>query len=142
MTKRSDRTFGRTIRERRLHLGVTQREVALRIGASTPYIGHLEANKRHPSDKVLERLAKALDLDPGVLFMSANPVAERLIKSTDAVNGTSAWDALREDKTFQRLHHITLAEIKFLSTVAKLGEVSSRRDYLQILNVIRHTLKR
>ena len=52
-TKRSDRTFGRTIRERRLHLGVTQREVALRIGASTPYIGHLEANKRHPSDKVL-----------------------------------------------------------------------------------------
>jgi transcriptional regulator with XRE-family HTH domain len=66
MAKRADRTLGQTIRERRLQLGLPQREVALRIGTSTPYIGHLEANKRHPSHMVLERLAKALDLDPRV----------------------------------------------------------------------------
>ncbi len=142
MAKRSDQTFGKTIRERRLELGLTQRVVGLRIGASTPYVGHLEANQRHPSDEVLGRLAEALGLDERDLFMSANPIAERLIKSTEAVNGTSAWDALRKDKAFQRLHNILPAEMRFLSEVAKLGEVASRRDFLQILNVIRHTLQR
>jgi transcriptional regulator with XRE-family HTH domain len=141
MAKRSGQTFGQRIRERRLQLGLTQRQVGLRIEASTPHVGHLESNKRHPSDTVLARLAKVLDLDPRGLFLSANPTAERLIKSTEAVNGTSAWDALRRDKDFQRLHNITSAEMKFLSRVAQLGEVASRRDFLQILNVVRHTLQ-
>jgi transcriptional regulator with XRE-family HTH domain len=140
MAKRSDRTFGRTIRERRHQLGLSQRQVALGIRASTPYVGHLESNKRHPSDNVLARLAKVLDLDPRVLFMSANPIAAHLIKSTAALNGTSAWDALRKDKKVQRLHNITPAEMKFLSQVAEMGEVPSLRDFLQVLNVIRHAL--
>jgi transcriptional regulator with XRE-family HTH domain len=138
MPKRSDRTFGQTIRKRRCQLGLTQREVALRIGSSTPYLGHLEANKRHPSDEVLERLAKALDLDSLGLYMSANPLAAHIIKSTEA---ESAWDALRKDKTFQRLHNITATEMHFLSKVAELGKVVSRRDFVQILNAIRHILK-
>ena len=141
MAERSGQTFGQRIRERRLQLGLTQRQVGLRIEASTPYVGHLEANERHPSDKIVKRLADILDLDPRDLFMSANPIAKQLIKSTEAVNGTSAWDALRRDKDFQRLHNITSAEMKFLSRVAKLGEVASRRDFLQILNVVRHTLQ-
>jgi transcriptional regulator with XRE-family HTH domain len=142
MAKCSDRSFGQTIRKRRCQIGLTQRQLALRIEASTPYVGHLEANKRHPSDKILKRLADILDLDPRDLFMTANPIAAHLIKSTAAVNGTSAWDALRKDKKFQRLHNITSAEMKFLSKVAKLGEVDSRRDFLQVLNVVRHTLQR
>ena len=141
MAERSGQTFGQRIRERRLQLGLTQRQVGLRIEASTPHVGHLEANERHPSDKIVKRLADILDLDPRDLFMSANPIAKQLIKSTEAVNGTSAWDALRRDKDFQRLHNITSAEMKFLSRVAKLGEVASRRDFLQILNVVRHTLQ-
>jgi hypothetical protein len=108
--------------------------------ASTPYVGDLESNKRHPSDNVLARLAKVLDLDPRVLFMSANPIAAHLIKSTAALNGTSAWDALRKDKKVQRLHNITPVEMKFLSQVAEMGEVPSLRDFLQVLNVIRHAL--
>jgi hypothetical protein len=75
------------------------------------------------------------------LFVSANPIAEQLIKSAEAVHGTSAWNALRKDKTLQRFHKITPAEMKFLSKVAKLGEVASRRDFLQVLNVLRHTFK-
>ncbi len=57
MARRKERTFGQVIRERRRQLDLTQQEVAERIRTSTPYVGHLEFGKRHPSHKVLSRLA-------------------------------------------------------------------------------------
>jgi ribosome-binding protein aMBF1 (putative translation factor) len=49
MAKRKERTFSQVIRERRRQLDLTQQEVAQRIRTSTPYGGHLEFGKRHPS---------------------------------------------------------------------------------------------
>jgi transcriptional regulator with XRE-family HTH domain len=140
MAKR--RTFGQSIRERRHQSGLTQRQLALRIEASTQHLGHLETNKRHPSDKILERLADVLDLDPRDLFMTANPVAACLVKSAQTRSGASAWNALRKDKDLQRRHNITPTEMKFLTKVAKMGEVASERDFLQILTVLRYILRR
>jgi transcriptional regulator with XRE-family HTH domain len=57
------RAFGQIIRSRRLELHLTREEIARRIKTSTPYLGHLEANTRHPCDKVLRRLATTLGLD-------------------------------------------------------------------------------
>ena len=73
MTRRRERTFGQVIRERRRQLDLTQQEVGRRIKTSTPYVGHLESGKRHPSDKVLSRLAEVLALDRRELFFLANP---------------------------------------------------------------------
>lgn len=42
MPKHEKRNFGQLIREQRRRLGLTQREIAPRIGTSTPYLGHLE----------------------------------------------------------------------------------------------------
>jgi transcriptional regulator with XRE-family HTH domain len=56
MARRKERTFGQVIRERRGQLDLSQQEVAQRLRTSTPYVGHLEAGMRHPSDKVLSRL--------------------------------------------------------------------------------------
>ena len=53
MRKATQPTFGAVIRERRRRLDLTQEEVARRIKTSTPYIGHLESGKRHPSEKVI-----------------------------------------------------------------------------------------
>jgi len=58
MTRRKESTFGQVIRERRRQLDMTQHEVARRIKTSTPYIGHLEAGKRHPSERVVSRWPK------------------------------------------------------------------------------------
>ncbi len=55
--------FGEVIRSRRRELDLTQDEVASRIKTSTPYVGHLESSKRHPSDKIVTRLAEVLGLD-------------------------------------------------------------------------------
>ena len=72
MAKHLERTLGQMIRQRRRQLGWTQREIALRAGTSVPYIGHLEARKRHPSERVLLRLSNILELDPRDLYLIAS----------------------------------------------------------------------
>ena len=79
MARSKDRNFGQVIRERRRQLDLTQEEVAHRIKTSTPYVGHLESGKRHPSDKIVTRLAEVLGLDRRDLFFLANPRAQALL---------------------------------------------------------------
>src|SRR6202051_3735891 len=78
MARKKERTFGQVIRERRRQLDLTQEEVARRIKTSTPYVGHLESGKRHPSDKILTRMAEVLGLDRRELFFLANPRRQAL----------------------------------------------------------------
>src|SRR5215472_16385323 len=75
MARSKERSFGQVLRERRRQLDLTQEEIARRIKTSTPYIGHLESDKRHPSDKIVTRMAEVLGLDRRELFFLANPRA-------------------------------------------------------------------
>ena len=79
MARTKERSFGQVLRDRRRQLDLTQEEVARRIKTSTPYIGHLESAKRHPSDKIVTRLAEVLGLDRRELFFLANPRAQALL---------------------------------------------------------------
>jgi transcriptional regulator with XRE-family HTH domain len=142
MAKRKERTFGQVIRERRRQLDLTQHEVARRIKTSTPYVGHLEAGKRHPSDRVLIRLAEVLGLDQRELFFLANPRTVDMLKPPDEVNRLPAWDEFRKDERLKRLHGITSEEMEMLSKVALMGRISSPRDFIYILNTVRHALGR
>ncbi len=97
MPRRKERTFGPVIRERRRQLDLTQQEVAQRVKTSTPYIGHLESGKRHPSDKVLARLAEVLGLDLRELFFLANPRALEFLRPKETLTKQSAWEEFRKD---------------------------------------------
>lgn len=142
MTRRKERSFGQVIRERRRQLDLTQQEVAQRIRTSTPYVGHLESGKRHPSDKVLSRLAEVLGLERRDLFFLANPGAVELLKSKETPSKRSAWDEFRKDERMRRLHNIGAEEMNMLAQVASLGEISAPRDFIYILNTVRHALGR
>lgn len=139
--KTEQRTFGSVVREQRRKLDLTQHEVARRIRTSTPYVGHLEAGKRHPSEKIVARLAEVLGLDQRELFFLANPSALKLI-TPEAESRRSAWDEFRRDERLRRLHGITSAELAVLAQVNKLGEVRSPRDFVYVLNTIRHVIGR
>jgi transcriptional regulator with XRE-family HTH domain len=142
MTKRKERMFGQVIRERRRQLDLTQQEVAKRIKTSTPYVGHLEAGKRHPSDRILVRLADVLGLDQRELFFLANPrTVDMLRPHTDDAH-RSAWEEFRKDDRLKRIHGITGEEMDMLSKVALMGQISSTRDFIYILNTVRHALGR
>jgi len=142
MTRRKERTFGQVIRERRRQLDLTQQEVGRRIRTSTPYVGHLESGKRHPSDKVLSRLAEVLALDRRELFFLANPGTVELLKTRDGSGKRSAWDEFRKDDRLRRNLGITTDEMDLLSRVASMGEIPTPREFVYVLTTVRHVLGR
>lgn len=143
MAKAKDRSFGAVIRDRRRQLDLTQEEVARRIKTSTPYVGHLESGKRHPSDKIVSRLCEVLGLDRRELFFLANPRAQALLTpAREEVVDNSAWEDFRKNEQTRRLYNINNEEMEALSRVALMGEVRSQRDFIYILNTIRQALGR
>jgi len=142
MPRSKERSFGQVIRERRRQLDLTQEEVARCIKTSTPYVGHLESGKRHPSDRILNRLAGALGFDCRDLFFLANPRAHALLNPAPAANSSSAWERFKSDEQLRRIHHISNEEMDMLSRAALLGEVREPRDFIYILNTVRHAVGR
>jgi transcriptional regulator with XRE-family HTH domain len=142
MARSKERSFGQVIRERRRQLDLTQEEIASRIKTSTPYVGHLESSKRHPSDKIVTRLAEVLGLDRRELFFLANPRAQALLSEESASSPASAWEDFKKNEQMRRIHNITGDEMEMLSRVALLGDVRSSRDFIYILNTVRHAVGR
>ena len=134
--------FATLIRKRRRQMDLTQEEVARRIGMSLGYITLLESGRRHPSGKVVTRLAKVLGLDQRELFFCANPSTELLVSQEPKSDGRSVWDEFCQDEGLRKIHDITDQEMRALSEVALMGEVRSPRDFLFILNTIRHALSK
>ena len=142
MARFKERSFGNVLRERRRQLDLTQEEVAHRIKTSTPYIGHLESGKRHPSDKIVTRLAEVLGLGRRELFFLANPRAQAILSPEPETDSKSAWEDFRKDDQLRRIHNISGDEMEMLSRVALLGDVRSPRDFIYILNTVRHAVGR
>jgi transcriptional regulator with XRE-family HTH domain len=142
MAKGKERNFGQVIRDRRRQLELTQQEIARRIKTSTPYVGHLESGKRHPSDRVLRRLAEVLGLDRRELYFLANPQTAELLTTHETGSRKPAWEEFRRDERIRRAHNITPDEMELLSIVAMIGTVSSSRDFIYILTAVRHVLRR
>ena len=142
MARLKERSFGHVLRERRRQLDLTQEEVAHRIKTSTPYIGHLESGKRHPSDKIVTRLAEVLGLDRRELFFLANPRAQAILSPEPESDSKSAWEGFRTNDQLRRIHNISGDEMEMLSRVALLGEVRSPRDFIYIINTVRHAVGR
>jgi len=142
MARSRGRNFGQVIRERRRQLDLTQEEVAHRIKTSTPYIGHLESGKRHPSDKIVTRLADVLGLDRRDLFFLANPRAQALLSPEAESSPASAWEDFTKNEQLRRIHNISNDEMEMLSRVALLGDVRSPRDFIYILHTVRHAVGR
>lgn len=140
MAKAIQRTFGAVIRERRRQLDLTQEEVGQRIKTSTPYIGHLESGKRHPSERVIARLSEVLGLESRELFFLANPRARDLLSSGNSGRQRSAWDEFRRDERLRRAHNISPDEMELLGRVAAMGEARAPRDFIYILNAVRQAL--
>jgi len=132
--------FGEVIRTRRLEMRLTLREVAVRIGTSKPYIAHLESGRRHPSEKVVAKLAEVLGLDNRELFLLANPQAQALLSAGPRGAERLVWEDFRKNEALRRLHNITSEEMEVLSRVALLGEIHSSHDLIYVLNAIRHAV--
>jgi len=69
------RTFGQIIREARKSNQITQRDLAKRINVDFTYISKIENGALEPpSEEVITKMAKVLDIDENELFLAARKV--------------------------------------------------------------------
>lgn len=78
--------IGERIKEIRLKKGVTQKELAKRLGIATNSLSRYEIGERIPSLEMIEKIALALDVSPSVLiFGEANSLAYSLLNGSDEI---------------------------------------------------------
>ena len=77
-----DAILGPRIRQRRREVGITQADLARRIGISPSYLNLIEWNKRRIAGSLLRRTADALELSLDEL---SNVAEERLLDSLDEI---------------------------------------------------------
>ncbi len=63
--------IGKTLKQRRLMLELTLRELATRSGVSASHLARVERGERFPSGHILRKIAKPLDLDESLLMTIA-----------------------------------------------------------------------
>ncbi len=88
---RGDNTenLGRIIKEQRIRVPLTLRELADMSGTSSSHLGRIERGERFPSARVLRRIAKPLGFDEDELFTLAgylSPQAPGIAESSLAYN--------------------------------------------------------
>lgn len=59
---KQDYRLGRTIRKIRKQKGLTQEQLAEKIGVSTTWIGYIETGYRRPNLKMVYKIARVLDV--------------------------------------------------------------------------------
>ena len=63
--------FGRAVRDRREHLGISQEELAARADLHRTYVSQIERGLKSPSLGVVEKVARAMGLRPSELVAMA-----------------------------------------------------------------------
>lgn len=137
------KTLGGVLKERRDLMGLTQRQLAARLGVKASHVAYLENGRRRPSLSLLRRLADVLGLDKESTFLLAHPEARDLIshhRADHARRTENVWRKFLNDRSVIARYHIKPGEMRVLKQVNMLGRVSSPRQFLFILNSIRQAV--
>lgn len=104
-------TLGQTVRTLRKERGLSQRDLAKRIGVDFTYVSKIENDRldHSPSVRTLVRLAEALEVDelelmdlankvpPGISAVARNPEALRFFRrAAEEIEDPAEWQALTE----------------------------------------------
>jgi transcriptional regulator with XRE-family HTH domain len=139
----SKSTLGEVLQKRRHALGMTQRELANRLGVKGAHVAYLEGGRRRPSLGLLGRIGEVLGLDRERLFALAHPEASSIFgrkQPQAAAAKGAAWTEFSQNRALRVQHQINARELKILSQVNLLGKISSPRHFMFILNAIRQAV--
>src|ERR1700675_1156801 len=73
------KTLGQVLKNQREILGLTQRELALKLEVKPSHVAYLEKDRRRPSLGLVSRIADVLGLEKEPLFLLAHPEASTLL---------------------------------------------------------------
>ena len=143
-TSSNKKTLGSVIKNQRKALGLTQRRLAERLGVKAAHVAYLELNQRRPSISLLGRIADVLGLERQPLFVLAHPEAGSLLaapKKLAPFRKDKVWRDFKADNALLKQHRVSPRELQVLFQVSLLGKVSTSRQFLFILNSIRHAIE-
>ncbi len=135
--------LGLRLRGYRLALGLSQAELARRLGIRQASISLIEHGRRRPSATFLHRFADIFHIDEP-LFLLSLPEA-KLTTGACLVSRASAhsavWRAFTNDNALLARNNVQPNELRVLSKVRIIGEVRHPRDFIYILTAIRQALQ-
>lgn len=88
------------LRQWRDHRGLTQQQLADRVGISKPHVSELERGKKQYTQKMLELLADALNCDPADLLVRDPSQPQPIWSIWDRIPETKRSDAIRVLQAF------------------------------------------
>lgn len=89
-------TIGPMIREKRKELGLSQDQLAEKIGKTAGYVGQLEREQSSPSYPTLKRLVDVLDLDVLALFYPVHHPDQNVILQQQCISAISKLSARQQ----------------------------------------------
>ena len=132
--------LGERVRSRRDGLGLTQRELAEKLGVEASHIAFIESGRRKPSLKLIARLADILGLDRQTLLILTHPEAQELIaeaRSQSRPKAPPSWQRFIKNHKLLARYNVTDRELNALEGLSLLGTVHSAKEFLAILTLIR-----
>jgi transcriptional regulator with XRE-family HTH domain len=139
------KTLGQVLKQRREMLGLTQRELALKLNVKPSHVAYLENDRRRPSLALVSRLADVMGLEKEPLFLLAHPEAGVLLNSqrhpAPHQSRDQVWRDFAGNKVLLARHQVRPRELKVLSQVNLLGKITAPRHFLFILNAIRQAVE-
>ena len=101
--------FAFNLNKYRKKRGLTQEKLAEIIDTATSYIGGLEINIGTPSMEMVEKIAKALDIEPFRLFVDDN---ERLKNEDDVSDYLESLTTIERQNLLERILNLISDDLK------------------------------
>src|SRR5260370_19244907 len=102
------RTLGQIIKQKRLELALTQRELANQLGVKASHVAYIESGRRKPSLTLIRRIADALGLDRQQMFLLSHPEAKYLVnQAPESAAPNAAWRRFAARHPFLKHHPVT-----------------------------------
>jgi len=103
---------GKILKQRRVMLGLTQKELGHISGVSSSYLGRVEKGERFPSARVLRKVAMPLGFGETELFSQAGFLSKPLPVETEQLDPYVVTVLSQEPVTIQRLVLTILTVLK------------------------------
>ncbi len=86
----SSQNLGRIIKQQRIAVGLTLRELSARSGVSSSHLGRVERGERLPSAHILQRIAKPLGFEENELFTLAGYLSGPVLTAAETMAENNA----------------------------------------------------
>ena len=122
----NNKNLGKIIKQQRVMISLTMRELAERSGVSASHLGRIERGERFPSARILRKIAKPLGLSESELFTYADylsPQSSTVIEHETPIGRLDPYVARVLSQEPVEVQRTVIGILSILKSIAKVGTV-------------------